>query len=192
MMMEAQGKGGKGKAVELEDMKFHQCVRLARFDADKTVSFIPPDGAFDLLTYRLSTAVKPLFWAEAVVEKHGTSRVEYMVKLRSQFKEKSTATGVVVTLPVPADATNPVIRTNAGAAEYAPEVSVQRGWGALPTFPLPLLTPFPNTLINPGRGAAVENQVLPGRQGVPAARQVFIAVRGCRRGRRRQGAPTAH
>lgn len=139
MMMEAQGKGGKGKAVELEDMKvrnsrlwacvfslaspaqFHQCVRLSRFDADKTVSFIPPDGAFDLMTYRLCTAVKPLFWVEAVVEKHGTSRVEYMVKIRSQFKEKSAATAVVVTLPVSADATNPVIRTNAGAAEYAPE-----------------------------------------------------------------------
>ena len=122
LMMEAQGKGGKGgKAVELEDMKFHQCVRLSRFDADRTVSFIPPDGAFDLMTYRLSTAVKPLFWVEAVVEKHGTSRVEYMVKLRSQFKEKSTAQAVVVTLPVSADATNPVIRTNAGTAEYAPE-----------------------------------------------------------------------
>ena len=121
MMMEAQGKGGKGKAVELEDMKFHQCVRLTRFDADRTVSFIPPDGAFDLMTYRLSTAVKPLFWVEAVVEKHGMSRVEYMVKIRSQFKEKSSAQSVVVTLPVSADATNPIIRTNSGTAEYAPE-----------------------------------------------------------------------
>jgi AP-1 complex subunit mu len=121
MMMEAQGKAGKGKAVELEDMKFHQCVRLSRFDADRTVSFIPPDGAFDLMTYRLSTAVKPLFWVEAVVEKHGTSRVEYMVKIRSQFKEKSAAQGVVVKLPVSADATNPVIRTNSGSADYAPE-----------------------------------------------------------------------
>ncbi len=122
VMLEAQGKGGKGgKAVELEDMKFHQCVRLSRFDADKTVSFIPPDGAFDLMTYRLSTAVKPLFWVEALVEKHGASRVDYMVKIRSQFKEKSIANAVCVTLPVPPDATDPIVRTNAGAAEYAPE-----------------------------------------------------------------------
>ena len=56
-----------------------------------------------------------------MVEKHGTSRVEYMVKVRSQFKEKSTAQNVVVKLPVSADATNPIIRTNAGSAEYAPE-----------------------------------------------------------------------
>lgn len=42
------------QTVELEDIKFHQCVRLARFENDRTISFIPPDGAFDLMTYRLS------------------------------------------------------------------------------------------------------------------------------------------
>ena len=42
------------QTVELEDVKFHQCVRLARFENDRTISFIPPDGAFDLMTYRLS------------------------------------------------------------------------------------------------------------------------------------------
>ena len=30
-------------------MKFHQCVRLASFERDRTISFIPPDGAFDLM-----------------------------------------------------------------------------------------------------------------------------------------------
>lgn len=46
---------GKGKAVEMEDVKFHQCVRLARFETDRTISFIPPDGEFELMSYRLST-----------------------------------------------------------------------------------------------------------------------------------------
>ena len=37
----------KGKtAVEMEDIKFHQCVRLARFENDRTISFIPPDGTW--------------------------------------------------------------------------------------------------------------------------------------------------
>ena len=49
MLFEAQGRGAKNKAVDLEDMKFHQCVRLARFENDRTISFIPPDGAFDLM-----------------------------------------------------------------------------------------------------------------------------------------------
>ncbi|KAL2764335.1 AP-1 complex subunit mu-2 isoform 2, partial [Daubentonia madagascariensis] len=45
----------KNKSVELEDVKFHQCVRLSRFDNDRTISFIPPDGDFELMSYRLST-----------------------------------------------------------------------------------------------------------------------------------------
>ena len=49
VLFEAQGRGGKSKAVDLEDMKFHQCVRLSRFENDRTISFIPPDGAFDLM-----------------------------------------------------------------------------------------------------------------------------------------------
>lgn len=49
VLFEAQGRGGRQKAVDLEDMKFHQCVRLASFERDRTISFIPPDGAFDLM-----------------------------------------------------------------------------------------------------------------------------------------------
>lgn len=73
--------GEKGKGVELEDIKFHQCVRLSRFHNDRTISFIPPDGEFDLMTYRLSTNVKPLIWVEAIIERHSHSRVEYMIKV---------------------------------------------------------------------------------------------------------------
>lgn len=53
-----------------------------RFENDRTISFIPPDGEFDLMTYRLSTHVKPLIWVEAVVEPHSHSRIEYMIKVR--------------------------------------------------------------------------------------------------------------
>ena len=41
----------------MEDVKFHQCVRLSRFDNDRTISFIPPDGEFELMSYRLNTQV---------------------------------------------------------------------------------------------------------------------------------------
>ncbi|BBM98751.1 AP-1 complex subunit mu [Marchantia polymorpha subsp. ruderalis] len=121
VLLEAQGRATKGKAIDLDDIKFHQCVRLARFENDRTISFIPPDGAFDLMTYRLSTQVRPLIWVEAQVERHSRSRVEYMVKARSQFKERSTATNVEIELPVPSDATTPAVRTSMGSAVYAPE-----------------------------------------------------------------------
>lgn len=49
--------GGRGKTIEMEDVNFHQCVKLSRFETDHTISFVPPDGEFDLMTYRLSTTV---------------------------------------------------------------------------------------------------------------------------------------
>jgi len=118
----AGGRGlSKGKAVEMEDIKFHQCVRLARFENDRTISFIPPDGEFELMSYRLSTQVKPLIWIEAVVEPHSHSRIEYMIKAKSQFKQRSTANNVEILIPVPPDADSPSFKTSIGTVKYAPE-----------------------------------------------------------------------
>lgn len=123
VLFEAQGRAGRQKAVDLEDIKFHQCVRLASFERDRTISFIPPDGAFDLMTYRLSQNVKPLIWVDCQVERYSRSRIEYLVKARSQFKERSTASSVEISLPLPPDAITPTVRTSQGKAEYVPERS---------------------------------------------------------------------
>ena len=74
ILFENQGRAGKQKTVELEDIKFHQCVRLARFENDRTISFIPPDGSFDLMSYRLSQNIKPLIWVECLIERPSRSR----------------------------------------------------------------------------------------------------------------------
>jgi AP-1 complex subunit mu len=123
LMFEATGRANqaKSKSVELEDIKFHQCVRLARFENDRTISFIPPDGEFDLLTYRLNTHVKPLIWVEAVVEPHKGSRIEYMVKTRSQFKSRSVANNVEIIIPVPPDVDSPSFKSSVGTVTYLPD-----------------------------------------------------------------------
>jgi AP-1 complex subunit mu len=107
----------------MEDVKFHQCVRLSRFENDRTISFIPPDGEFELMSYRLNTQVKPLIWVECVVESHSGSRIEYLLKAKSQFKRRSTANNVEIIVPVPDDADSPRFRTNIGSVHYAPEKS---------------------------------------------------------------------
>uniref|UniRef100_A0A9L0I6R2 Adaptor related protein complex 1 subunit mu 1 n=1 Tax=Equus asinus TaxID=9793 RepID=A0A9L0I6R2_EQUAS len=114
---------GKSKSVELEDVKFHQCVRLSRFENDRTISFIPPDGEFELMSYRLNTHVKPLIWIESVIEKHSHSRIEYMIKAKSQFKRRSTANNVEIHIPVPNDADSPKFKTTVGSVKWVPENS---------------------------------------------------------------------
>ena len=121
LMFEMTGRNySRGKAVMMEDMKFHQCVRLARFENDRTISFIPPDGEFDLLTYRLNTHVKPLVWVETNVEPVG-SRIEYMVKAKSQFKSRSIANNVEIFIPVPSDVDSPSFKASIGTVTYIPD-----------------------------------------------------------------------
>ncbi|KAM3925290.1 AP-1 complex subunit mu-2 [Leptodactylus fuscus] len=114
----------KNKTVELEDVKFHQCVRLSRFENDRTISFIPPDGDFELMSYRLNTQVKPLIWIESVIEKFTHSRLEIMVKAKGQFKKQSVANNVEISVPVPSDADSPKFKTSVGSAKYVPEKNV--------------------------------------------------------------------
>ncbi|KAF0467824.1 AP-1 complex subunit mu-1 [Gigaspora margarita] len=124
VMFESTGRSpSRGKAIEMEDVKFHQCVRLSRFENDRTISFIPPDGEFELMSYRLNTQVKPLIWVEAIVESYAGSRIEYMIKAKAQFKRRSTANNVEIYVPVPDDADTPKFRSSIGSVHYAPERS---------------------------------------------------------------------
>jgi len=125
LMFEATGRAAtRIKSVELEDIKFHQCVRLARFENDRTISFIPPDGEFELMSYRLNTQVKPLIWVEAVVEPHSHSRIEYMIKAKSQFKSRSIANNVEIVIPVPGDVDSPSFKASIGSVVYYPDKNV--------------------------------------------------------------------
>ena len=45
------------KGISIEDIRFHQCVRLSDFNKDRTITFIPPDGLFELMKYRVTENV---------------------------------------------------------------------------------------------------------------------------------------
>ena len=111
------------KLIEMEDIKFHQCVRLNKFDAERNIAFIPPDGEFDLMTYRVDTHVKPLIWADCVVENFSRSKIEYLVKAKTQFKSKSIANNVEIIVPVPPDVDSPVFKANVGTVKYVPDTN---------------------------------------------------------------------
>jgi AP-2 complex subunit mu-1 len=49
LVLEKSDKSRSVDAVELDDCQFHQCVRLGKFDSDRSISFIPPDGEFELM-----------------------------------------------------------------------------------------------------------------------------------------------
>jgi hypothetical protein len=105
-----------------QDIKFHQCVRLTRFESDRTISFIPPDGEFELMSYRLNTSLKPLITLETSITAHGRSRVDYAVKAKSTFKNRSYANNVDILIPVPPDVDSPAFSASVGTVTYVPDL----------------------------------------------------------------------
>lgn len=108
-------------SVTLEDCQFHQCVQLGKFDQDRTISFIPPDGEFELMRYRATENVNLPFKVHAIVREQGTTKVEYSIAIKANYGSKLFATNVVVRIPTPLNTAKIVERTTQGKAKYEPE-----------------------------------------------------------------------
>lgn len=107
-------------SVTLEDVSLHQCVKLGSFTQDRTISFIPPDGSFQLMSYRCSENVNLPFKVHAIVTEVGRSKVEYSIAIRSNFGAKLFATNVSVRIPVPLNTASTTHRASQGKVKYLP------------------------------------------------------------------------
>ncbi|USP78572.1 ap-2 complex subunit mu-1 [Curvularia clavata] len=108
-------------SVTLEDCQFHQCVKLGKFDSDRIISFIPPDGEFELMRYRATENVNLPFKVHAIVNEIGKTKVEYSIAIRANYGSKLFATNVVVRIPTPLNTARITERTSQGKAKYEPE-----------------------------------------------------------------------
>jgi AP-2 complex subunit mu-1 len=86
--------------VILEDCKFHQCVELDKYDSDRVIQFIPPDGEFELMRYRASENLNLPFKVTPLISETGLNNLELRLSVKSLFPAKLTATDVVVKVPM--------------------------------------------------------------------------------------------
>ena len=104
--------------ISFDDVKFHKCVDLSKFENSKNIVFTPPDGDFELMTYFIKTKFKPLFSITVDTVKYNKSVGEFVVTLTSNFKKKSIANDVKVLIPIPCDSKNPHFKSREGNLEY--------------------------------------------------------------------------
>eukprot|EP00884_Botryococcus_braunii_P011632 jgi/Botrbrau1/2046/Bobra.0047s0023.1 len=103
---------------KLEDVTFHQCVNLGRFNTEKVVSFVPPDGEFELMKYRCQENIALPFKVLPIINELGRTRLEVNVKLKANFNAQLFAINVVVTIPVPDNTANADLQITQGKAKY--------------------------------------------------------------------------
>uniref|UniRef100_A0A0L0NW51 MHD domain-containing protein n=1 Tax=Candidozyma auris TaxID=498019 RepID=A0A0L0NW51_CANAR len=105
--------------ISLDDFKFHKCVDLAKYDTDRVIRFVPPDGAFQLMSYHISNPFVLPFKVVPKVSVVG-DRMTIRVILRSTFESTVAATGVTVTIPTPGEILKNNITCTNGKARYSP------------------------------------------------------------------------
>jgi len=110
-----------GSGIDIDDVSFHQCVKLGKFDMDRTISFVPPDGEFQLMSYRITENVNLPFRVLPVVKELGRTRLEINIKVKSMFTFKLFATNVVIKIPCPKNTAIANVSAASGKCKYEPE-----------------------------------------------------------------------
>ena len=116
------------KGISIEDLRFHQCVRLSDFNKDRTITFIPPDGVFDLMTFRVTENVIIPFKVYCnIIETPSydnpsvPQNIDLDLNVKALFDKLLYAEKVVIKIQIPKNATNVKTHTNMGKAKHEPE-----------------------------------------------------------------------
>jgi len=104
-------------AVVINDIKFDQCVKLSKFDKERAITFTPPDGKFVLMNYRISDCTSVPFKIMCLFSKTG-NKMEYKIKLRTEFEKTYTAQNIELIIPIPTSTTKKNINAGMGKAKF--------------------------------------------------------------------------
>lgn len=77
-------------------------MRLGKFDRDRSITFIPPDGTFDVMTYRISENINLPFKIVPVIQEYPElCKIEISVRIKAIFEPSNFATSLICMIPVP-------------------------------------------------------------------------------------------
>ena len=110
-----------GASIEVDDMVFHQCVKLTSFANDRAIAFIPPDGEFELMRYRKTENVSLPFKIDPLVKDISKNKIEIRVSVTSNYDMKLSATPLIVKIPMPENASETQIEQSQGKGVFVGE-----------------------------------------------------------------------
>lgn len=99
------GKGsGRYGSVCVDDMNFNDCVNMIEFESARTLSFIPPDGEFNVLNYRITGEFSTPFRIFPSIEETEPNKLEITVLIRAEMPSNHFGANVIVEMPLPKEA----------------------------------------------------------------------------------------
>lgn len=96
-----RGAYGGGSGAKVDDMNFNDCVNLTEFETARTLSFIPPDGEFVVLNYRITGEFATPFRIFPSIEEVEPKKIELTVLIRGEMASNHFGANVSVEIPMP-------------------------------------------------------------------------------------------
>ncbi|KAM9325774.1 AP-3 complex subunit mu-1 isoform 1-T1 [Gastrophryne carolinensis] len=127
----------------LDDVSFHPCVRYKRWESERVLSFIPPDGNFRLMSYRVSAqnlVAIPVYVKHNIVFQENTSSGRFDLTVGPKQSMGKTVESVVLMVHMPKVVLNMNLTPNQGTYTFDP-VTKMLNWdiGKINTQKLPNL-----------------------------------------------------
>ncbi|XP_073910690.1 AP-3 complex subunit mu-2 isoform X1 [Castor canadensis] len=107
----------------LDDVSFHPCVRFKRWESERILSFIPPDGNFRLLSYHVSAqnlVAIPVYVKHSISFRDSSSLGRFEITVGPKQTMGKTIEGVMVTSQMPRGVLNMSLTPSQGAHTFDP------------------------------------------------------------------------
>ncbi|XP_010566084.1 PREDICTED: AP-3 complex subunit mu-1 isoform X2 [Haliaeetus leucocephalus] len=111
----------------LDDVSFHPCIRFKRWESERVLSFIPPDGNFRLISYRVSSqnlVAIPVYVKHTISFKESSSSGRFDVTIGPKQNMGKTVEGVVMTVHMPKAVLNMNLTAAQGSYTFDPVTKV--------------------------------------------------------------------
>ena len=123
-----------GGAVVLDDCNFHECVKLDDFEADRTLTFFPPDGEFVVLNYRVTQSeFRPPFRVFAGVEEVSPYKLDVLLRVRADVPDAYYGANVTVRCSLPRGTASAVCDLGPGSVGQHAEYQTTGGGARTPS-----------------------------------------------------------
>ncbi|KAI5088104.1 AP-3 complex subunit mu-2 [Silurus meridionalis] len=107
----------------LDDVSFHPCVRFKRWEAERILSFIPPDGNFRLLSYHVSSqnlVAIPVYVKHNISFREGSSQGRFDLTLGPKQTMGKAVESVLVSSQLPRSVLNASLNSSQGTYTFDP------------------------------------------------------------------------
>merc|ERR1712027_276026 len=123
IVVDSKGKSGdeanrSKSSIAIDDCQFHQCVKLSKFETEHAISFIPPDGEYELMRYRTTKDISLPFRVIPLVKEVGRTKLEVKVVVKSNFKPSLLAQKLEIRIPTPLNTSGVQLICMKGKAKY--------------------------------------------------------------------------